>query len=144
MASDSQITGARRAMIRLAFRPLLVQGSTCQVPDGLLILIDSEQSRTEQAISIWHETLHLLLLASGSSHDEAAIEVMARRLAATCPEIVEMCGGRACESPAAEERAACLAILEELARRPNACTCGQMGACELCLAIVAIRNRGQR
>lgn len=69
--------------VHLQFRPLLVSGMTGRSADAVHILIDTEQTNFEQVRSIWHETLHLLGIA-----DEEAVEGMARKLAAACPEVL--------------------------------------------------------
>lgn len=77
--------------LRIVFRPLLVSGTLGDTHTGQVMIIDSEQPAAEQAVAIWHETIHLLLRAAGrQQHDEARIEAMAQRLAAACPEIVAL------------------------------------------------------
>lgn len=87
---------ARAAGPRLVFRPLLVSGMVGDTSDGKLILIDSEQPSAQQVVAIWHETVHLLLLAAGKvrpeEHDEATIDAIAHRLAVACPEIIDLVG----------------------------------------------------
>jgi len=72
-------------------RPLLVDGSFGFKKDGsAFILVNSEDSRNEQTITLWHEMVHLIMMAGGlspSNHDEEAIEKTARKLADCCPEI---------------------------------------------------------
>lgn len=77
--------------LRVVFRPLLVQGVFATDAEGPILFIDCDQSEREQAVSVWHETLHLLLCASGYAkheHDEEQIDAIAERLADACPEIV--------------------------------------------------------
>ena len=63
--------------LRVEFRPLLVQGMLLRVgeSDEWLMLIDSEQSREEQGITIIHELLHFAGL-----EDEELVERLAREL----------------------------------------------------------------
>lgn len=76
--------------LRLIFRPLLVSGTLADTPYGQVILVDDEQQAAEQLVALWHETIHLLLRATGQEqqHDEAGVEAMAQRLATACPEIL--------------------------------------------------------
>lgn len=46
--------------LRIIVRPLLVSGILAHSDDGLLILIDEEQSEQEQEKAFWHELAHLL------------------------------------------------------------------------------------
>jgi hypothetical protein len=70
--------------VKLEFRPLLVSGMLTISGD---ILIDNEQTEFEQIKSVWHEMLHLLLLAAGSPHasDEAYVDALAGELAMATP-----------------------------------------------------------
>lgn len=68
--------------IPVVFRPLLVSGMLAVQEVWPMILIDSEQSREEQAKAIFHEVLHLLGVV-----DEEGAERMAVKLAAACPEL---------------------------------------------------------
>lgn len=70
--------------LRVEFRPLLVNGMLATEPKGRVILIDSEQSQQEQAISLYHEMLHLIGLK-----DEEKVEDMAQQLAEAVPWIIE-------------------------------------------------------
>lgn len=77
-------------LLSVVFRPLLTQGVLGTTDQGATILVDSESTREQQAITVWHEVLHLLLVALGvKDHDETAIEEAAKRLAAAMPEIVD-------------------------------------------------------
>lgn len=82
--------------IRIHRQPLLVDGGVGLDQDGrIVIYVDSEQSDEELAVTLWHEAVHLLMLAAGvpaSNHNEERIERAARKLAEACPEIVKMCG----------------------------------------------------
>lgn len=71
--------------MRIIFRPLLVSGMLATDEHGVVMLIDSEQPETEQAVAVWHEVLHMLGL-----YNEVEVEAMAQRLGAACPEIVVM------------------------------------------------------
>jgi hypothetical protein len=78
--------------LRLQFRPLLVSGMLAAAEDGaMVILVDDEQPRREQAAAIWHELVHLLMVAAGVPawlHDERRIDDMAKRLATAAPDIM--------------------------------------------------------
>lgn len=79
----------RDPQTRVLFRPLLVSGMLAKGDGGdMYILVDDEQSESEQVIALWHETLHLLGLL-----DETQVEAMAQRLAVACPEIVQLLKG---------------------------------------------------
>ncbi len=86
--------------IEILFRPLLVSGSlatkdnTTLFSSTLLIMINDEQPRDQQVVALWHETVHLLLMAAGieAPHDEAWVEETARKLAKACPEILDIMG----------------------------------------------------
>lgn len=74
--------------IPVLFRPLLVSGMLGVQDQWPIILINNEQPREEQAAAIYHEALHLLGLV-----DEDGVERMAVKLAAACPEIVDLLTG---------------------------------------------------
>jgi len=80
--------------LRVQRRPLLGQGMLATATGGrVLLLIDSESDAKEQARSIYHELLHLLLLGVGKTqHDEEAIEAIAVKLADAAPEVLALCG----------------------------------------------------
>jgi hypothetical protein len=71
--------------VRIIFRPLLVSGMLATDEHGVVMLIDSGQPESEQAVALWHEVLHMLGL-----FNENQVEAMAQRLGAVCPEIVAM------------------------------------------------------
>lgn len=72
-------------MVRVLFRPLLVQGMVRRdfEYDSWMILVDNEQSEAQQTVTLYHEALHLLGLT-----DEDQVEAMAKKLADACPEIL--------------------------------------------------------
>lgn len=55
--------------------------------------LNSELNEDELATTLWHETIHILMLASGIElpHDEEFVEELAQKLAICCPEILEVC-----------------------------------------------------
>lgn len=84
--------------LRIKVRRLLTSGGL-YTDEGCLVkpivmLIDKEQSEHEMTVSLWHETVHLLLAAAGKKapHDEQAVEAMAKKLSSACPEILSLCG----------------------------------------------------
>lgn len=79
--------------VRVLRRPILMSGMLSVDDDGVVMLINSEQAGQEQAIAIWHETIHLLLFASGQNlHDEEMVESLAQRLARCVPDIAQILG----------------------------------------------------
>ncbi len=82
------------AALKIQFRPLLTSGMIC-VPKteggSYLILIDSDASESEQTVTLWHELIHLLEMASGKSSGEDAVEKLAVEWAKRCPEILTLC-----------------------------------------------------
>lgn len=74
-------------LLTVIVRPLLVSAILATDRAGLpVILIDSEQRVKERSIALWHEVVHLILSASDEpEHDEAEIEMLARRLYAAWP-----------------------------------------------------------
>jgi hypothetical protein len=85
----------RRPPFRIVLQPLLVDGLLGSSPTGedWALFIDNELDHHEQVVTLWHETLHLLLFAAGipEPHDEAEIDAIAYRLAQACPEILHLC-----------------------------------------------------
>jgi hypothetical protein len=79
---------------RIEIRPLLIGGMVATEPSGAWwLLLDAEQEARQKAISLWHETVHLLMFAAGlpaPQHDEQQIEAIAVRLAAACPDILQI------------------------------------------------------
>lgn len=80
---------ARMIPFRIQLRPLLTKGMFAKDDQGFVILISSEQDRHEQVTTLWHEVLHMVLLAAGKQapHDEEWIERAAVQLARACPDI---------------------------------------------------------
>lgn len=79
---------AHAPILSITFRPLLVSGTYGQAPNGIVILIDSEQPPEQQLKAVWHEVLHLVLTALDKVHDENWIETAALRLATACPDLL--------------------------------------------------------
>lgn len=79
---------------QIEVRPLLVCAMLCTGPKGITVLMADNLTRTEAAHTVWHEMVHLLLRAGGgkTQHDEEHVEAIAERLAAACPEVLELCG----------------------------------------------------
>lgn len=83
--------------LKIIFRPMLIpatfafQDNTTMFTTQLVFMINSEQSPEEQTISLWHESLHLLLRAAGKlpPHDEQWVEERAKALAKACPDLLE-------------------------------------------------------
>lgn len=79
--------------LRIHVRPLLVEGCIAYTPAVVEILLDSEQTPTEAAHTLWHELVHLLLILGGrTDHDEEQVDKIAARLAQACPEVLTLCG----------------------------------------------------
>jgi hypothetical protein len=84
--------------LRIQLRPCLVCGVIIRhEPTGRcrIVLNESlEEDRAEMATTLWHELLHFIELSLGHhrhSINEEKTEAMAKKLAATCPEIIELC-----------------------------------------------------
>jgi hypothetical protein len=85
----ASMRSAAAGKLRIVFRPLLVQGMLASDDVGPLIFISADDTPEEQVVTLWHETVHLLLQAAGhTTHDEQVVESIAHRLAAACPEIL--------------------------------------------------------
>lgn len=79
--------------LTIQFGKLLISGMLRAGPCGVSILIDSEQSQNEMAISVWHEIIHLIEMGAGKDAkdcDEEMTEKLAVRLAEAFPEILEL------------------------------------------------------
>tara|TARA_B110001469_G_C9482088_1_gene241668 strand:+ start:224 stop:451 length:228 start_codon:yes stop_codon:yes gene_type:complete len=58
--------------------------------NGPVILIDSDQSKSEQNLTLWHEVVHLLRDAGGGvDQTEADVEACAVKLAQACPDATD-------------------------------------------------------
>lgn len=81
--------------LTIKFRRLLYSGMVMTPTDpgkiGYMILVNSEQSEEQQAITLWHEIIHVLELANDKASGEEAVEALAVKLAKACPEILEIC-----------------------------------------------------
>ena len=75
--------------LRVNVRPLLVSGQIGCDEKGPVILIDSEQSRSEQNVTLWHEVVHLLRDAGCVDQSESEVEACAVKLAAACPDAID-------------------------------------------------------
>ena len=79
-------------------RPLFSSGGltrtlpTHATPGVPVILVDSEQSDQEKAVTVWHEVVHLMKSAGGDSQDEGQVEQFAQRLAGAFPEVLDWVG----------------------------------------------------
>lgn len=78
--------------LRIQVRPLLVTGTMGGGPNSIFIYLMTGLERGEAAVTLWHEILHVLHFAGGTEHNEDAIEAMAQKLAAACPEVLTICG----------------------------------------------------
>ena len=88
--------------MRILLRPLLVPAMLATDGSGrVLLIVDSESSEPDQVLGLWHEVVHVLLLAVGKSrHDETKVDEIAERLAVAVPDILQVCGLRqACRLP---------------------------------------------
>lgn len=93
--------GLGKYPLRIEVRPLLVSAMEGRGPGSIFIMVSEGQSRTEAEISLWHEIVHVLMHAGGAPAPKTAaeltaleqqVEAIAQKLAAVCPEIVELCG----------------------------------------------------
>lgn len=89
--------------VRINIRPLLIPGLLCtdKRDDSVHILISDSLDENEMCITLWHEAIHLLMMAAGipaEVHNEFQIEACARKLADACPEILDMCNISAVKS----------------------------------------------
>jgi hypothetical protein len=75
--------------VKVVVRPMLVSGIIGTIPaqEEAIILINSEQPETEQAVAFWHEMLHLALGPPWIGHDEGWIESRAKALASLFPDV---------------------------------------------------------
>lgn len=76
-------------------RPMRISGMLAKGTEDLegrhIVLVNSEDTEEEQAITLWHEIVHLIQLAGGlpeELHDEKEIEAAAGKIAKVCPEIL--------------------------------------------------------
>lgn len=79
--------------LTIVFRPLLIPGMIAKMPDGnTLMLIDSDDDEREQNVTMFHETVHLLLEAGGIPlpHDEEMVEAFAIQLASACEGLLRV------------------------------------------------------
>lgn len=90
--------------LAIEFRPLLLSGLTGGIRfdeqqnlfcHQLVVMIASGQSEEEQRVALFHEMLHIMLLAAGveAPHPELWIEERAKAMAAACPDILDMLHG---------------------------------------------------
>jgi len=57
-----------------------------------LVLVNSEDTEQERAITLWHEIVHLIKDAGGmppEEQNEEEVEATAKKLAECCPEILQ-------------------------------------------------------
>lgn len=79
--------------IRIEVRPLLTCGGVGSGPGSVFVLLADDLTKDEATQTLWHEFVHIFKRIGGSTdHDEAEVEVIAKRLAAACPEILTLCG----------------------------------------------------
>lgn len=80
--------------LRIEVRPLLVPGMMGGGPRSIFIFLCKGLAREEAILTLWHEIVHVLLMAGGQPqpHDEAGVERLAAKLAAACPEVLALCG----------------------------------------------------
>lgn len=78
---------------RIDVRPLLTQGGFGYGPSTLFILLGDTLERKEAEETLWHEVVHMLKRVKGPGpQDEDEVDRIAKKLAAVCPEIIELCG----------------------------------------------------
>lgn len=86
----------KRCPLEFVVRPLLLQGCLGYAVDGgkAKIFVDEAQTKEQAAITVWHELIHLIKDGARCliPHDETEVEVMAVRLAAAFPEIIDLAG----------------------------------------------------
>ena len=74
-------------------RPLLTRGCLGSAPGrSAVILISDDMEWQEEAVTLWHEVIHLLKMAGNDDHDEEMIEMTAQHLATLYPEIRKWVG----------------------------------------------------
>lgn len=83
--------------LRIIVRPLLVCANTGSGPNGIFIMLADDLPRDEAAVSLWHEFVHIFKRIGDREHlntaeNEAEVEAIAKKLAACCPEILDLCG----------------------------------------------------
>lgn len=79
--------------IRIVVRPLLTCGVEGSGPNSVFILLADDMSRAEATVTLWHEWVHIFKRVGGAAvQDEAEVDAIAKKLAAACPEILELCG----------------------------------------------------
>jgi len=79
--------------MRIEVRPLLSSGGAGYGPSSIFILLADDLTRAEATVTLWHEWVHIFKKVGGApAHDEAEVDAIAQRLAAACPEILELCG----------------------------------------------------
>lgn len=80
--------------LRIEVRPLLTCGGTGYGPGTIFILLADDLDRAEATATLWHEIVHILKKVGGGTdnHDEAEVDAIAKKLAAACPEVLELCG----------------------------------------------------
>lgn len=89
--------------LQIIFRKLLLSGATGGIRHDesknlfirqLVILVADNQPPENQRIALFHEMLHVMLLAAGidGPHDEKWIEERAVAMAQACPDILEKMG----------------------------------------------------
>lgn len=78
---------------RIEVRPMLTCGGFGFGPDSLFIFLAEGSTKAEANQTLWHEVVHMLKYVSGQTeHDEAEVDAIAAKLAAACPEGLELCG----------------------------------------------------
>ena len=79
--------------MRIKVRPLLSSGGMGYGPGSIFILLADDLNRDEATVTLWHEIVHILKKVGGhAEHDEDEVDALAKKLAAVCPEILELCG----------------------------------------------------
>ena len=84
---------AAKIPLRIEVRPLLTYGGIGWSEKEIFIYLADDLAGSQAAHALWHEIVHLLMSAGGhEDHDEVKIDALADRLAAACPEVLELCG----------------------------------------------------
>ncbi len=93
VAHEIGLVPATGSPLDVVCRPLITDGLLCTKGGNKpVILIDSDLSREEKLLTLWHEVVHLLRFAGGHDQDEDDVEQWAKRLAEVCPEALEWVG----------------------------------------------------
>lgn len=92
-SADSLRGMVREWPLRIEVRPLLTSGGCGSGPATIFIYLADDQNAAEAAKTLWHEIVHVLMMAGGHTvQDEETVERTAQKLAEVCPEVLSLCG----------------------------------------------------